>query len=313
MLCGHAYEYICTNELEKYLSKYVDVKIEKTSTYAVGMEAWDILDKRTQETLRESARAILESFTELEPNLIDAKENDTLIINIQSDLEGISGDVRDIVISKKKTNWEIGISLKHNHFAVKHSRLSGSIDFCERWFGGNCSKEYFDKIQPIFDMLEEEKENGKKWSEIKNKADAVYVPILEAFLDEIKRSYAKDKDMPKKMVEYLLGKYDFYKVISLDSKRITRIQPFNIRGDLNKPSERFKPKIIVPQTHLPTRLISAEMKPGSTNTVEMFLDNGWQFSFRIHSAATLVETSLKFDIQLMGMPTSIMTINCMWK
>ena len=153
----------------------------------------------------------------------------------------------------------------------------------------------------------------KKWRDIKNKAEDVYVPVLNAFIDEIKTSYEKYKEMPKKMVEYLLGKYDFYKVISVDARRLTKIQPFNFRGDLNKPSAKYKPKILVPQSQLPTRLVNVEMKPGSTNTVEMFLDNGWQFSFRIHSAATLVETSLKFDIQLIGMPTSIMTINCMWK
>lgn len=289
------------------------VKIEETSTYAVGMGAWSVLDEKTQDKLRESARAILKNFSELEPNLIDSKKDDTLIINIQSDIEGISGDVRDIVLSRKSSRWEIGISLKHNHFAVKHSRLSMNIDFCERWFGGKCSEKYFEKIQPIFEMLEKEKAKETKWSEIEHKAEVVYMPVLEAFIDEIKSSYKTDKEMPKKMVEYLLGKYDFYKVISVDAKRLTKIQPFNIRGTLNKASSKNKPKVIVPQTHLPTRLVNIEMKPGSTNTVEMFLDNGWQFSFRIHSASTKVETSLKFDIQLIGMPTSIMTINCMWK
>lgn len=34
---------------------------------------------------------------------------------------------------------------------------------------------------------------------------------------------------------------------------------------------------------------------GSTNAVEMFLDNGWQLSFRIHNASTKVEPSLKFN------------------
>ena len=49
--------------------------------------------------------------------------------------------------------------------------------------------------------------------------------------------------------------------------------------------------------------MALEFKPGSTNTVEMFLDNGWQLSFRIHSASTKVEPSLKFDVQFIGMPT----------
>ena len=43
------------------------------------------------------------------------------------------------------------------------------------------------------------------------------------------------------------------------------------------------------------------------------MDEGWQFTFRIHNASTLVEPSLKFDIQIVGMPTAIITINCIWE
>ena len=61
------------------------------------------------------------------------------------------------------------------------------------------------------------------------------------------------------------------------------------------------------------RSVALEFKPGSTNTVEMFLDNGWQLSFRIHNASTKVEPSLKFDVQFIGMPTSVLNIECKWK
>ena len=98
--------------------------------------------------MKKSAGSILDKFSELEPNLINAKNDEVLILSIQSDTEGIIGDVRDIVLSRAESNWEIGISLKHNHFAVKHSRLSKNIDFCEKWFDGKCSEEYFNKISP---------------------------------------------------------------------------------------------------------------------------------------------------------------------
>jgi hypothetical protein len=42
------------------------------------------------------------------------------------------------------------------------------------------------------------------------------------------------------------------------------------------------------------------------------MDGGWQFNFRIHNASTYVEPSLKFDIQIIGMPTTIISINCSW-
>lgn len=43
------------------------------------------------------------------------------------------------------------------------------------------------------------------------------------------------------------------------------------------------------------------------------MDGGWQFSFRIHNASIKVEPSLKFDVQILGIPTAIMTIECKWQ
>ena len=114
------------------------------------------------------------------------------------------------------------------------------------------------------------------------------------------------------MVEYLLGEFDFYKVISIDSRRLTQIQTYNLHGKLNQASKILKPKIEVPIAYLPTRIVSLDFKPNSTNTVELYMDGGWQFSLRIHNASTKVETSLKFDIQIVGMPTTIISIDCKW-
>lgn len=43
-------------------------------------------------------------------------------------------------------------------------------------------------------------------------------------------------------------------------------------------------------------------KDGSDSTMILTMDHGWTISFRIHSAATKVERSLKFDISLIGNP-----------
>lgn len=208
--------------------------------------------------------------------------------------------------------WEIGLSIKHNHFAVKHSRLAKNLDFGYKWFGVPCSEMYWSSVQPIFDYLETQKINKKLWRELPAKDATVYAPLLKAFIAEINRSYVENSSIPRKMVEYLLGEFDFYKIISIDSKRLTQIQTYNLHGKLNQESKTEKPKIKVPKACLPTRIISLDFKPDSTNTVELYMDNGWQFSFRIHNASTMVETSLKFDIQIIGMPTTIISINCLW-
>ena len=84
-------------------------------------------------------------------------------------------------------------------------------------------------------------------------------------------------------------------------------------GTLNHPSKTAEPSIKVPQIRLPKNLISIGLKPNSKTTAIMCFDNGWQFSFRIHNAKDVIETSLKFDIQIVGMPTDVnLKYNCKW-
>ena len=82
---------------------------------------------------------------------------------------------------------------------------------------------------------------------------------------------------------------------------------------LNLAIKEKKPEIKVPVINLPTTLLHIAIKPNSKTTVIMCFDNGWQFSFRIHNAKDSVETSLKFDIQIVGMPAEVnIKYNCKW-
>lgn len=308
---GRAYEYVCLITLSEEINKIRKAEITMNSAYRAAEHAWSLMPDGFKSILASSASAVVSTIFDMEPMIVETGD-DLLTLKIQTDNEGKEGDVRDIVISRKDVQWEIGLSLKHNHFAVKHSRLAKKLDFGEKWFGIPCSNQYWADIKPIFDYLAVQKVDKKNWNELPTKDTMVYVPLLQAFIDELNRSNAKDSTVPQKMVEYLLGEFDFYKVISIDSKRITRIQSYNMHGQLNCSSRTIKPKIQIPVACLPTRIVNLEFKPNSTNTVELYLDGGWQFSFRIHNASTKVETSLKFDIQIIGMPTTIITINCNW-
>ncbi len=308
---GRAYEYICLTTLCNEIGKLRNVEIEQNSAYNAAFHAWSLVNPLFQNILTESAKSAVATIFDMEPMIIEPSD-DLLKLKIQTDNKGKDGDVRDIVISRKDVQWEIGLSLKHNHFAVKHSRLAKSLDFGEKWFGIPCSEKYWTDIKPIFDYLKTQKDSKRNWSELPYKDKDVYIPLLQAFIDEIMRSNESNAEVPKRMVEYLLGEFDFYKVISIDSRRVTQIQTYNLHGKLNQTSRIAKPKIEVPIAYLPTRIVSLEFKPNSTNTVELYMDGGWQFSFRIHNASTKVETSLKFDIQIVGMPTTIISINCKW-
>lgn len=307
---GRAYEYACLMALADGISQYRDVVIIENNPLSHARDCYFTIDPGVQELYDISASAMIDKLFDCEPMMIESA-SDSVELLIQDDGKGEQGDVRDILIIRAERQWEIGLSVKHNHFAVKHSRLSASIDFGNKWFGVPCSDQYWNDIEPIFDRLREDKRQDKIWNEMPDKFDNVYEPLLQAFIDEIDRAYAVTPDLPERMVEYLLGEFDFYKVISIDKKRITAIETFNLRGTLNQPAE-VEPRYEIPIAELPTRIIDLGFKPGTQHIVEMYLDNGWAFSFRIHNASTKVEPSLKFDIQMISVPIAIMTINCVW-
>ena len=309
---GRAYEYIFLNVLFDEISKIREVRIEKNSSFLASEKAWETLSEEEKEIYKLSALTGVNTVLDLEPLILE-KNNDTLNLKIQADDNGQKGDVRDIIIMRENVNWEIGLSLKHNHFAVKHSRLSKKLDFGEKWYNIPCSEEYWKRVKPIFDFLEEEKRKKTLWKEIINKDKDVYFPLLEAFKIEILKQNKEEIGLLENMLKYLLGKFDFYKVISIDTKRITRVQSYNLYGTLNQEGVYKKRKIEIPIVILPNRIVSLDFKPGSLNTLELYLNNGWQFTFRIHNASSKVETSLKFDIQIVGMPTSIISIDSKWK
>lgn len=309
---GRAYEYIFLHTLNDAIVGVRNSEIEINNSYKTAEYAWSTLSGAEKTLYRLSAKSAIGTIFALEPNVLE-KADDILKLYIQSDEHGQIGDVRDIIIQRKDIVWEIGLSIKHNHMAVKHSRLGKILDFGEKWYGVKCSSDYWNEVKNVFDFLDAEKRKGTFFRDLNSKEDDVYVPLLNAFMHEVKKQVQNDSSIPRKLVEYLLCKYDFYKVISMDNQRITTIQSFNMYGTLNKPSKKDKPTLEVPVIELPTDLLYIGFKRNTKTTVIMSFDKGWQFSFRIHNAKDMVESSLKFDIQIEGMPANInVKFNCKW-
>jgi hypothetical protein len=309
---GKAYEYAYVIAFEDYLST---IKIKhstiENSSLKIARDDFNFFSTDEQETLIISAKAGIEQVIKAEPIIIDSSYANEIFLELQPDNAGENGDVRDLLIKRADINWIIGVSIKHNHHAVKHSRLSNNIDFGLKWYGISVDTTYWVNVNPIFDLLATYKSKNLKWGEIPNKDTEIYIPILDAFKKELELAYSKDSKIVSKFVEYLIGKYDFYKAISNDIKFETDIIPFNLHGTLNKESQNIKTTLYISKLELPTEIIFIRFKPNSTSTLELFLNNGWQFSFRIHNASTYVETSLKFDIQIIGMPP-VMTFTQKW-
>jgi len=152
---GRAYEYACLQALYEAIRKYRVVQIIENSSLVVSQLAWDRLSVQQQEIYTLSASSICSTIFALEPNILEQGE-DTLEIYIQGDREGEKADVRDIIIKRNNIVWEIGLSIKHNHLAIKHSRIARTLDFGAKWYGVPCSSSYWEEVKPVFDFLEED-------------------------------------------------------------------------------------------------------------------------------------------------------------
>ncbi|GAA8243974.1 hypothetical protein HpBT152_10680 [Helicobacter pylori] len=302
---GRAYEYAWCLALEQKLSVLKKVIVDKQNGFNACYRAYESLEKSLQERYLESAKQGVLLLLDCEPLLsevIGSSQNE-ITLSLQKDKLGEIGDVRDILIYFDR--FCIGLSIKHNHDALKHSRLSKNLDFGEKWLGVGVSQNYKDTIKPLFERLENAKKEGMLWRDFPNKEQEIYAPLLQAFKKEVLRIDEDEKNkVPQKMVEYLLGKYDFYKAILLEREQKTKLEAYHFHNTLNR-SVKNKPKRIIPLSKLPTRMIYFDFKPKSFNTLELVLDEGWSFSLRIHNASSRVEPSLKFDIKLLSKPESV--------
>ena len=310
---GKAFEYACIARLNDSLTAFGEVEIEDSPQLNTARELYASVDEDMREALDKAAMAAVKVISRLEPQLKNAIGNEPLYLSIQPDAAGIKGDVRDVICLRKQNGWEIGFSCKHNHHAVKHSRLSDTIDFGKEWLDVPCSQDYFNTVMPLFTELRRLRNESKNagqpmlWSEIKDKADRYYKPVLRAFMQELRRIADSNDRIPERLIHYLLGKNDFYKVITDDKNRTTRVEAINITGTLNKNAGSEKPIAKIPVLKMPTQFYHIDFKAGSDNTVEVVCDEGWQVSMRIHNASSKVEPSLKFDVQLISFPSSVFT------
>jgi len=307
MTTGKAFEYALLTQFEEKLKDKTNIEVIKNSSFHIAKGCFENTNETEQSDYLLTASFAVNFLMDIEPRLSnDVGIKDILQLEILSDDHGKSGDVRDVLAIRLLQKWEIGVSAKNNHNAVKHSRLSHLIDFGEKWLGVKVSKEYFETITPIFQSLEKlrkESNATKKWSELGDYHTTIYLPILEAFMKELKKLDENNDNISSNLVSYLIGNKDFYKVIK--SKNTVEIQAYNINGTLNLPFEKIEPKYKTPKVPLPTEIIDISFKENSNTTVIITMNHDWTLSFRIHNASSRIESSLKFDINLLKSPKKL--------
>ena len=242
--------------------------------------AYDLLPDGERMAVDRAANESLAFLRAFDPRLARASR-----VLIQSDQAGKDGDVRDILVITHEGEI-IGISAKHRHLGLKHSRLSDSIDFGAGWYGIPCSDDYWNAVQPVFNSLRTT--TVTHWSELERKHEDYYVPVLQAFIDEVQRNANVER-----MLRYIVGRFDFYRVIKANGN--IQVQSFNLNGSLQWGR----------QIPMPTRVIEFAIRDRSTTTADLTLDHGWALSFRIHNANSRIEPSLKFDVLMTGNPAEM--------
>lgn len=288
---GKAFEYAIAMALSKGLGVSVSNGPEFQNTKNSFDKVKDELKIRFPAAAELAINHILEK-EEKKLNDLDPKG-----IWVAKDALGQEGDVRDVVI--KGVNGEIGISCKTNHDAFKHSRLSAKADFVKSWGldPAGCSDEYWSEVKPIFDVLRQIRKASNQTARWEDEVDVpgrFYWPVLDAFEKEIKRLDAATLGEPtiaSKLVTYLIGIKDFYKVIV--RPEVVELQGFNLGGTL-----------AVTKTRLPNQIIGIDKLNGGKYSKTIRFNRGFTFNFRIHSASSRVEASLKFDVTAISLPPS---------
>lgn len=307
---GKAFEFALANAYWRFLqARGIPVAVDRTKDWINCEHDFLACGALEQERFSMAAEQTIPTLCRLEPGLLNCQsQDDVLTVRLMPDSAGIQGDVRDVVFSRKYAcetvpHWEIGISAKNNHEAVKHSRISPHINIGKEWLSLDGTVEYLECVQSVFAWVANAKRAGcVDWNDLgASKVQHVYAPLLNAFEAEMKELfYRYGEIVPVNLIQYLIGTKPFYKIIKKDASNIVIVRAFNFVAGLGTSYAGVKADIRPDEIPLPSRIVAIYRE--TENKVMMVMDGGWQVSFRIHNASTRIENSLKFDIQLVGNP-----------
>lgn len=305
---GKAFEWAFATALCAHLETAHRVHLNESEPAAISARrAFEQLDEGVRTGMSNAAKKATEHIcNELEPRLnpsaVSSPEELSIRLMPDNSGNGESGDVRDVVILSG-SGWEIGISAKHNHTAVKHPRISES-GIAYSWLGTESTSKWTESMRPVFDWLREHA--GEPWQRHKtSKRAKVYEPTLRAVSQELHLLQADQhigagETVATALWNFLIGKRDFYKVIYESKRSRVLIQGFNLNGSLNqKQSGRRLGQ--VPQIRKPRLITTQRIK---NNSLILTMDKVWVLSLRVHSADSKIKASgVKFDVVLKSCPT----------
>ena len=298
---GKAFEFACAVAVQEAVA---DSVMDVSAPFRTAQDCFNELDCDRQDNYMRAAQTGIRMIGGLEPTM--AYGVGQLHIAIAADSRGQEGDVRDVLLLRQ-WDWQIGLSCKHNHDAVKHPRITADRDFGRDWIGVPCSNEFMQAITPVTQSLVDRRND--LWRDEPNK-EAYYVPILDAYGAELVRLCAID-GVPAALMQYFFGRQDFFKIIMHEREHSTTVEAFQLNGTLNRPCGRRRPTGRITALRLPTRLIEVARESWTTNILTF--DNGWSISMRLHNKDSRMKpTSLAWDVKLQGLPPSVYVNTRTW-
>lgn len=108
-----------------------------------------------------------------------------------------------------------------------------------------------------------------------------------------------------KIIEFLLEEYNFCPMTNTNDNTYSAINMEYIYFLLNGKSFSKTSKYHLPKSLLPKRMIHIGTTPNDNMTVELYLDKGWQFNFKIQKEKSHTTTALHFKPEIVSMPKEI--------
>lgn len=196
-----------------------------------------------------------------------------------TDQKGIEGDVTDVQLNIDGNI--INLSIKHQHEALKHPRLSR----VPNWINVTdirIKNEYKEKLNSIWDNIilfaEEIKKGAITFKELDDvdkdfRFKKIYSPLCNHVMNFLINNITNSKQV-KNLFFFMVGSSEFFKII--DYKDSIKILDFS---GIVSPT---KVAISHPQDHY----------------LYMDFNNRWLLSFRLHTASSRIkERSIKFDVK----------------
>ncbi|MFK4356501.1 HaeIII family restriction endonuclease [Bacillus sp. RC92] len=290
---GYGFEYAMIERAASILGGQIASDTE-TWVNENGLLKYNRLSDDVQQSMTQAAERIANFLNEYEPWI----QRDTTFIEHIKTLAG-STDVSDVRISSE--NKSIGVSLKSNHDAVKHPRVSPTIDVARQWLNIDTDQQYMSDVQQVFREFDEYRQQQEytRFNEMSNeeKNHFLYRPISEKFSELLIRSFNGEQGTiaVQNILQYLIGDQDFYKAKADFRRREIKIEAFDFRGTLGT-----NRRLLAPTRCLEVQIIQG--RSGMHNYINMNFDRGWEVQMRLHTADSRINNSLKWDVQFVGTP-----------